>query len=197
MFYAWLFVRANCELQKYNRQDYVGIFFPRNEVQSGQQVVEEILKELFSPSNDYSILDENTPPCLEGLDLALNRVLSALQNIASWSRDRRNPTHGDMSENKGTIGFCVQQQLEEGAGEDIVEIIRAIPLTFNTLILRAPGGFARIFTICCNCSAGSKKCSRKDCSCKFYLRGEKDCSWMCERVEPAGEVFNRDRFDAV
>ena len=53
MFYAWLFVRANCELQKYNR--------------TGQQVIEEILQELFNPNNDYCILDERTPPCIEGL----------------------------------------------------------------------------------------------------------------------------------
>ena len=78
----------------------------------------------------------------------------------------------------------------------VVQIIRAIPLTFNTLILRAPGGFARIFTICCDCSPKSVTCSKKECSCKFYLRGEKDCSWMCERAEPTGDVFNRERFEA-
>jgi len=196
MFYAWLFVRANCELQKYNRQDYVATFFPENDPHTGQQVIEEILQELFNPTNDYCILDEKTPPCIEGLHLASNRVLCALHNISSWCKERSDPAHGIIGENKGTIGFCVQQQLEEGGAEGVVQIIRAIPLTFNTLILRAPGGFARIFTICCDCSPKSLRCSKKECSCKFYLRGEKDCSWMCERAEPTGDVFNRERFDA-
>jgi hypothetical protein len=34
MLYAWLFVRANCELQKYNRQDYVASFFPEKQQSS-------------------------------------------------------------------------------------------------------------------------------------------------------------------
>jgi len=60
MFYAWLFVRATCELQKYNRQDYVATFFPQNNPRTGQQVIEEILQELFNPTDDYCILDEKT-----------------------------------------------------------------------------------------------------------------------------------------
>jgi hypothetical protein len=56
VFYDWLFVRNNCELQKYNRQEYVATFFPQNRPRSGQEVVEEILKELFNPANDYCIL---------------------------------------------------------------------------------------------------------------------------------------------
>jgi len=97
MFYAWLFIRANCELRKYIRQDYVATFFPRNDPKSGQEVVEEILKELFNPSNDYCILYEKIPPVIEGLYLASNRVLCSLENIASWSRDRIDVFHRNTS----------------------------------------------------------------------------------------------------
>jgi len=194
MFYAWLFVRANCELKKYIRQDYVATFFPRNDPKSGQEVVEEILKALFNPSNDYCILDEKTPPGIEGLHLASNRVLCALENIASWSRDRIDVSHGSICDDRGTIGFCVQQQEEEGSVSRI-EMIRAIPLTFNTLILRAPGGLARVFTICCDCPPRSETCTNDQCSCKFYLDGEKSCFWMCERSQQTGRVFDRPSFE--
>ena len=76
-----------------------------------------------------------------------------------------------------------------------ITMIRAIPVTFNILILRAPGGLARVFTICCDCPPRSETCTNDQCSCKFYLDGEKSCFWMCERSQQTGRVFDRPFFE--
>jgi hypothetical protein len=195
LLYGWIFRRANCELRPYNRVEYVTTFFPDNRRKDVRLVIKEMLDHLLDTTQGHTIVDEKTPPNLEGLDLASHRVCCALDNISSWCRSRASVDYGSVTPDAGTIGFNVKSKIRithatsqsDQAMNFATENKRAIPLTFNTFILRS-GTKTEVFTICCDCTGRCKP----HCNCSYYYQGEIDCSWMCARTNFEGQCALTD-----